>query len=220
MWVSKPVTSKSDRWLNACPSRPGTPQKANLSSGRILLPVSCSGAHLARPGVMSTRPSKRASAGVILLLFSTHCGQARSDGATPPARGGTAGGGGSDEPRAGVGGAGPPAAGAAGTAGVGTSGGGGANGGGPGSSGAAGAGVGGVSGGLGGASAAEAGEGGGGGVPEDLCPDTRPPNSTTCELGTPSVCLYGSETCRCFTPDFMYQPPLWSCVNTGAGGSS
>lgn len=57
-----------------------------------------------------------------------------------------------------------------------------------------------------------AGEGGAAGTPENPCPAMRPQNSTAClQAHWYSMCTYANEECRCFTPDFMYQPPLWQC---------
>ncbi len=63
-------------------------------------------------------------------------------------------------------------------------------------------------------------EAGAGGAPADPCPATRPEVSRSClEEHWFSTCTYGSEKCDCFTPNFMYQPPLWRCAQTGTGGS-
>jgi hypothetical protein len=62
------------------------------------------------------------------------------------------------------------------------------------------------------------GEGGGAGTSTDFCPATRPVSSTSCGLSyndPDAVCVYGNETCTCFSPNLMHAPPLWNCIVTG-----
>ncbi len=164
----------------------------------------------------------------LLALLSAHCGKSSSDDPPSATHGGRGGMAGSAEPSAGTGAAGASLGGAAGaslggTAGVSLGGTAGASlGGAAGASlgGTAGASLGGAAGSVGGRTGGDAGEGGAGGAVDDACPDTRPQSSTTCAVSADAVCTYGRDVCRCFTPDFMNQPPLWNCTTTGAGGSN